>query len=594
MGKGSIISGGEDGQYQIKVLFDIAAKELEIQRIEAMIASLNTKLLTTFEQKARSLIDLEIVSYQKRLSVINAIPDDKTVSAWCADFTENLTGEIGTIEVPGEIGTVNIHPGFDGKSAYVAADHGLHHATASLPPSGTFYNLAMLPGWQKWKPTFRYAVIDSLDAGLANITFENTTSSQQGLNINQSDTAEDVVIEYMDCNDSAFEVGDSVLVMFTGQDWAQPKIIGFKDNPQPCGGVLKISCGGLCFYWDIKNDSYLSGVLDFNGNAVSFPASESDISKAPTVSESANSLFTTSSYYYPSYPPITVWCSANTVNSNSIPNPYPDESGSTNNTSSRYCSNVSVVDYYDETYDIRVGKETHVGDKSQRITPRNISVNPQSFSVDLKQEQVDKTIKYHEGGGDQHLLTDRVLTEYKTTYTPFGQNNPSEIVLSLQNYDENSGVFETKMLFEHELDESSYNRVYGKYTETDLVQIWVTGAVKVERTEMDCSRFLLNNWWANNDGFIFEDEQTICNFHYDWYGHIVIDNTPTYEEITSFKIWASASRNLDTSIINPFDETTGGNFQDAVELLANTVKDIAELDLDDSEVFIPYFTIELS
>jgi hypothetical protein len=104
------------------------------------------------------------------------------------------------------------------------------------PASGFFYNLAMLPGWQKWKPLFRYASIDSIDSenNEADLTLSGEKSSQQNLDINQATTISGVPIEYMDCNSAAFEAGDEVLLMFSGNDWSAPKVIGFKENPKPC------------------------------------------------------------------------------------------------------------------------------------------------------------------------------------------------------------------------------------------------------------------------------------------------------------------------------------------------------------------------
>jgi len=43
-----------------------------------------------------------------------------------------------------------------------------------------------------------------------------------------------VSVEYMNCNAAAFMDGDEVIVEFTNQDFSQPKVIGFKDNPNDC------------------------------------------------------------------------------------------------------------------------------------------------------------------------------------------------------------------------------------------------------------------------------------------------------------------------------------------------------------------------
>ncbi|KKK87897.1 hypothetical protein LCGC14_2748630, partial [marine sediment metagenome] len=61
------------------------------------------------------------------------------------------------------------------------------------------------------------------------------TSSQQNIDVNQGTALVDVPIEYMTCNAAAFAEDDVVLIEFTNQDYTTPKVIGFKDNPQPCG-----------------------------------------------------------------------------------------------------------------------------------------------------------------------------------------------------------------------------------------------------------------------------------------------------------------------------------------------------------------------
>jgi hypothetical protein len=52
--------------------------------------------------------------------------------------------------------------------------------------------------------------------------------------VNQASTLTGIAVEYMSCNAEAFEVGDRVVVQFSGQNWASQKVIGFVDNPRPC------------------------------------------------------------------------------------------------------------------------------------------------------------------------------------------------------------------------------------------------------------------------------------------------------------------------------------------------------------------------
>lgn len=236
MGKGTIISGGTDGQYQLQVNYDRTQYNNTVSALDANIAELESKIAgMSPEDKEYSIIVLQKTSLEKRKQTLqNYIPEDETISAWCADLTEDLSGVVGTIEVPGESENIQIKPGYSDSATYNQSDDGQLVPTITQGAAQAFYNLAMLPGWQKWKPTFRYGTITHIDGDKANVTVTDIRSSQQNLGINQSGTLTNIDIEYMDCNGVAFGVGDSVLIKFTGQDWNNPKIIGFKDNPKPC------------------------------------------------------------------------------------------------------------------------------------------------------------------------------------------------------------------------------------------------------------------------------------------------------------------------------------------------------------------------
>lgn len=116
--------------------------------------------------------------------------------------------------------------------------------THSSSPEAVFFNLALLPGYQKWKPTFRRAKILLVkDNDLCDVELYPAQSSQQNLNINHvSPTVGlilyDVPVKYGDCNSAAFNNNDDVLVEFLEQDKNKPCVVGFLSNPKPCS-VLK-------------------------------------------------------------------------------------------------------------------------------------------------------------------------------------------------------------------------------------------------------------------------------------------------------------------------------------------------------------------
>ena len=160
-------------------------------------------------------------------------------AAWCADLTEDLTGEIATAEVPGDTRGVNIMPGYRLlKSNYIPERSGIMVKSQDMPAVAATYNAMIMAGWQKYYPTFRYGTIKyvSTESDWCNVLLDVVYSEVQDetLPINQSVYLVNVPIEYMECNAGPFKIDDQVLVQFQDQDWEQPVVIGFKDNPKSC------------------------------------------------------------------------------------------------------------------------------------------------------------------------------------------------------------------------------------------------------------------------------------------------------------------------------------------------------------------------
>ncbi len=181
-----------------------------------------------------SKLRLEKTSLEKEKMRLQAIPEKvRHAGAWCVDYTIDLAvnQEVGTIEIDGEDDRILIVPG--GKP-YTAA-MGKLQPVCGAPNSAAAWNWAMLPGWQRWKPTYRIGTIASIDyeGNTCNIMLDAARSLAQGLTINQAPTLSNVPIEYMFFNASVFLVGDRIVVQFQGQDWSNPKVIGFESNPRP-------------------------------------------------------------------------------------------------------------------------------------------------------------------------------------------------------------------------------------------------------------------------------------------------------------------------------------------------------------------------
>lgn len=187
-------------------------------------------------------LKVERLALQRKIDLINALPPLRQQQAWCADYNEELTGEVATAEVPGEVGQVLIQPSYEGGAVWSGSEDGQIQPALAGTPASVFYNLAMLPGWQKWRPTFRIATVSNISNDLCDITLDAATSSQQGLDVNSRASYTGVPIAYMECNGGAFEEGDRALVAFSGNT-DQPMVVGFETDPKICGFILAFPIG---------------------------------------------------------------------------------------------------------------------------------------------------------------------------------------------------------------------------------------------------------------------------------------------------------------------------------------------------------------
>jgi hypothetical protein len=188
---------------------------------------------------------LEKSQAENKKSQLQAIPIQEEKEVWCTTYTEEAAGEVSTFEINGEGRTqILIAPE---APEYNALEYGdLRHRLA-MSASTAYLNAALLPGWQKWKPNYRVGVISDIDtaADTCSVTLDEALSSAQDLDINRRTFIQDVPVVYLDCNASAFEDADRVVVRFANGDWEDPTVIGFESEPRPCGRNLWVS--GLRF-----------------------------------------------------------------------------------------------------------------------------------------------------------------------------------------------------------------------------------------------------------------------------------------------------------------------------------------------------------
>jgi len=192
MGRATIITDEGDGEYTASLVYAGRARVTTwIADLTAKISALEAAIAGMEAGMEKTIAELRVQSFVKKKQYYQSkMPADPTVTIWCADSTGELSGEVGTIEVPGERhGGVNIQPGYDGNAVYDAARDGQLLPAVATSAAAAYFNRAVMPGWQKHKPTYRYGAVvaDSIDfdADTCDVCLDPAYSSQQNIDVNQ-------------------------------------------------------------------------------------------------------------------------------------------------------------------------------------------------------------------------------------------------------------------------------------------------------------------------------------------------------------------------------------------------------------------------
>lgn len=246
MGRAQIISESGDGLYTVEVKHDTSAAESTLTNLNASLTFVNGRLAVETIPEEIAFLKIRKTALEKQIERVTAAGEsDYQVSAWCADLTTGLTGDVGTIEPAAEYKNgINIQPGYGGASAHNADRDGQGTPFLTMHVADAMRNFAAMPGIQKWRLTYRYGTLSNLDkaAGTCTVTLDAVASSIQALNVNHQTTFDNVSIDYMNCDAIAFANGDDVIVKWDPYHTdSDPVVIGFKDNPKPCDYILKLA-----------------------------------------------------------------------------------------------------------------------------------------------------------------------------------------------------------------------------------------------------------------------------------------------------------------------------------------------------------------
>lgn len=155
MGKGQIIENYGEGLYKVKIIYGGRTQfNQRIQILTNAIAKLQTRIDNESDEYTKKLLKLEKAALEKSKSFLQrSFPDDYDQDMYCADDTLDLSGYVGTIEIPGEAQSFNIQPGYTNEAGYNQDRDGQLWPAIAGSADWCYFNQAILPGWQKFKPT---------------------------------------------------------------------------------------------------------------------------------------------------------------------------------------------------------------------------------------------------------------------------------------------------------------------------------------------------------------------------------------------------------------------------------------------------------
>lgn len=229
------------------VAIDLYAADPTDERRQAMNAAAQELARVSATRRVaearRQTLATVVLSLQADKAQLQSVRTTETRQAWCADYSLSLTtvGDVSTIEIPGEVGTLVISPG----GAGVAREDGRLVARGAQAPHQAFYNAAILPGWQRFVHPYRSGTLTAKSGDTGTVNLDAAVSSAAEIQVRDEQTIS-APIRYMTCDGAAFETGDRVVVDMRG-----PIIIGFESNPRACPLVVGFPAFlGLRATWD--------------------------------------------------------------------------------------------------------------------------------------------------------------------------------------------------------------------------------------------------------------------------------------------------------------------------------------------------------
>lgn len=223
---------------------------------------------------------LKLLCLQSELSSLNDMPSAFNRDAWCADYSDELPigAIVGTIDLARhgfdpERSHWILQPCFEKSVYYDPKRDGMLQNTAAATPAAAYFNFAVNPGLSKWFPRYRTATVTAvnIDADTVDVDVHPTYFAK--FDMNQDEHLERVPVQYMDINAAVFEVDDDVVVMFRGNNWNDPVVIGFEHDPKFLAPYIRITVSGYNRSWHAGGYSSAPG----NPEGIPWESTERDL-----------------------------------------------------------------------------------------------------------------------------------------------------------------------------------------------------------------------------------------------------------------------------------------------------------------------------
>ena len=194
MGKGKIVENLGEGKYLVQILYGSSSYyQVRLNALNSRIADLVTKIADETDPVQKEIYRLQKLALEKQKQQLIMAFSEPQLEVWCVEKIDDLAvdQEIATIEIPGERQQVNIRPAYEDQAQWDQSRDGQLRPSIAFDPWSALYGQMILPGWQKWKPNYRIAIISDIDYqnDTCAIKLLPASSSQQNLNVNQGQGA---------------------------------------------------------------------------------------------------------------------------------------------------------------------------------------------------------------------------------------------------------------------------------------------------------------------------------------------------------------------------------------------------------------------